>query len=95
MIAASFWSLLAPAIHMVELSGGVSWLPPLVGFLGGGGFIWLLDKTLPHLHPGFPTSEAEGIKTGWQHSVLLVLAITLHNIPEGLAVGVIRSEMQS
>lgn len=88
MIAASFWSLLAPAIAMVESAGGISWLPPVVGFLSGGAFLWIVDKLLPHLHPGFPAREAEGIKTGWQRSVLLVLAITLHNIPEGLAVGV-------
>ncbi|MCP3890331.1 MAG: ZIP family metal transporter [Desulfobulbaceae bacterium] len=88
MIAASFWSLLAPAIDMVEASGGIPWLPPLVGFLSGGAFLWGVDRILPHLHAGFPTSEAEGIKTSWQRSVLLVLAITLHNIPEGLAVGV-------
>ncbi len=88
MIAASYWSLLAPAIAMVEQHGGIVWIPPLIGFLSGGIFLWTADKLLPHLHPGFPTTEAEGIKTGWQRSVLLVLAITLHNIPEGLAVGV-------
>jgi ZIP family zinc transporter len=88
MIAASFWSLLAPAIDMVESTGGIPWLPPLIGFLSGGLFLWVVDKILPHLHPGFPTKEAEGVKTSWQRSVLLVLAITLHNIPEGLAVGV-------
>jgi len=88
MIAASFWSLLAPAIEMVEINGGIPWLPPVIGFILGGVFLFIVDKTLPHLHPGFPTSEAEGIKTSWQRSVLLVLAITLHNIPEGLAVGV-------
>lgn len=88
MIAASFWSLLAPAIDMVESQGGIPWLPPLIGFLSGGIFLWCADKLLPHLHPGFPDREAEGIKTSWQRSVLLVLAITLHNIPEGLAVGV-------
>ena len=88
MIAASYWSLLAPAIAMVEERGGIVWLPPLIGFLSGGAFLWGVDKILPHLHPGFPVSEAEGIKTSWQRSVLLVLAITLHNIPEGLAVGV-------
>jgi len=60
----------------------------LIGFLAGGGFLWIIDKILPHLHLGLPTSEAEGPKTSWQRSVLLVLAITLHNIPEGLAVGV-------
>jgi len=88
MIAASFWSLLAPAIGMVEQSGGINWLPPLVGFLSGGAFLWCIDKLLPHLHQGFATDEAEGVKTGWQRSILLVLAITIHNIPEGLAVGV-------
>lgn len=84
MIAASYWSLLAPAI---EMSGG-SWVPAAVGFMSGGIFLWSVDKILPHIHPGFPSSKAEGIKTSWQRSVLLVLAITLHNIPEGLAVGV-------
>jgi ZIP family zinc transporter len=88
MIAASFWSLLAPAIAMVEEAGGIPWIPALVGFLSGGAFLWGIDKILPHLHAGFPTAEAEGVKTTWQRSVLLVLAITLHNIPEGLAVGV-------
>jgi len=88
MIAASFWSLLAPAIEMVEAEGGIPWLAPLVGFLAGGAFLWVVDKLLPHLHLGLPLEEAEGVKTGWQRSVLLVLAITLHNIPEGLAVGV-------
>jgi len=88
MIAASYWSLLAPAIEMAERSGGAAWVPAAAGFLLGGAFLWLVDKLLPHLHRGFPRSEAEGIKTSWQRSVLLVLAITLHNIPEGLAVGV-------
>lgn len=84
MIAASYWSLLAPAI---ALSGG-HWGPPLIGFLAGGAFLYIADKILPHLHLGFEMSEAEGIHTSWRRSVLLVLAITLHNIPEGLAVGV-------
>lgn len=84
MIAASYWSLLAPAI---EMSHG-SWVPATTGFIGGGAFLYLLDKILPHLHPGMPMKDAEGIHTSWQRSVLLVLAITLHNIPEGLAVGV-------
>lgn len=88
MIAASFWSLLAPAIEMAEGTGVPAWLPAVTGFLLGGVFLWSVDKILPHLHMGLPTSEAEGIKTSWQRSVLLVLAITLHNIPEGLAVGV-------
>lgn len=88
MIAASYWSLLAPAIEMAEEAGGPAWLPAAVGFLSGGAFLWVVDKLLPHLHLGFPLEEAEGISTGWRRSVLLVLAITIHNIPEGLAVGV-------
>jgi ZIP family zinc transporter len=88
MIAASFWSLLAPAIDMAEMLGVPGWIPAVVGFLSGGLFLWIIDKTLPHLHMGLKISEAEGIKTHWQRSILLVLAITLHNIPEGLAVGV-------
>lgn len=88
MIAASFWSLLAPAIEMTERAGGTPWVPAVIGFLSGGIFLWAIDKVLPHLHIGFPMSEAEGIKTSWQRSTLLCLAITLHNIPEGLAVGV-------
>jgi ZIP family zinc transporter len=89
MIAASYWSLLAPAIAMTEEMGGVPpWVPATGGFLLGGAFLWIVDKILPHLHLGLPMDEAEGIKTTWQRSVLLILAITLHNIPEGLAVGV-------
>jgi len=88
MIAASYWSLLAPAIEMAEASALPSWLPATLGFLAGGGFLWVIDKLLPHLHLGFPMEEAEGISTSWRRSVLLVLAITIQNIPEGLAVGV-------
>jgi zinc transporter, ZIP family len=88
MIAASFWSLLKPAMEMAEASGSRPWVPALVGFLAGGAFLFGVDKLLPHLHMGLSTDKAEGIKTTWQRSVLLVMAITLHNIPEGLAVGV-------
>lgn len=88
MIAASYWSLLAPAIEMAENAGKTAWIPATVGFLLGGAVLWIIDKLLPHLHPGFPIDEAEGINSGWRRSVLLVLAITIHNIPEGLAVGV-------
>ncbi len=88
MIAASFWSLLSPAIEMSEAQGDIPWLPAVIGFLAGGLFLWVIDKILPHLHLGFPDKDTEGIKTHWQRSILLVLAITLHNFPEGLAVGV-------
>jgi len=88
MIAASFWSLLAPSL---ELSEGLSvpvWFPALIGFLLGGVLMRLVDMYLPHLHPGAPPEETEGVKTEWHRSMLLVSAITLHNIPEGLAIGV-------
>jgi ZIP family zinc transporter len=90
MIAASFWSLLKPAIEMAEESNGSTpgWMPAVIGFLLGGVFLFVMDKILPHLHMGLSTEKAEGIKTSWQRSILLVMAITLHNIPEGLAVGV-------
>ncbi len=88
MVAASFWSLLAPGIDMAEEMGMNPWLTVAIGFLGGGVFLYLVDATLPHLHIGEDRSQAEGIKTHWKSSVLLVMAITLHNIPEGLAVGV-------
>ncbi len=88
MIAASFWSLLAPGIEMAEQMGHIPWLTAAIGFMGGGVFMRLIDRILPHLHPGLAMSQSEGIKTSWQRSTLLVLAITLHNIPEGLAVGV-------
>ena len=89
MIAASFWSLLAPAIEMTRETNNVPiWFPAAIGFLLGGAFIRLIDVFLPHLHLGFPETEAEGVPTKWRRSVLLVLAITLHNFPEGLAVGV-------
>lgn len=88
MIAASFWSLLAPAIEMAEAVNQNAVLIAATGFLTGGLFLFVADKIIPHLHLGSKMDEAEGIKTNLQRSVLLVLAITLHNIPEGLAVGV-------
>jgi ZIP family zinc transporter len=88
MIAASFWSLLAPAIDYAESEGygSLRFIPPLVGFLAGAVFLRVVDRLLPHMHPDLKT--VEGVKTSWQRSTLLVLAITIHNIPEGLAVGV-------
>ena len=88
MIAASFWSLLQPSIEIAGTMDIPAWLPAVVGFLLGGFSLWAIDRLLPHLHLMYPVEEAEGIPTRWQRSVLLVLAITLHNIPEGLAVGV-------
>ncbi len=88
MIAASFFSLILPAIDMARSSGTPVWLPVVAGFLLGGGFLFGVDKLLPHLHAGLNLDQSEGLKTRWQRSVLLVLAITMHNIPEGLAVGV-------
>ena len=88
MIAASFWSLLAPGIQMADQLGQRAWLTAAIGFMAGGVFMRLSDRLLPHLHLDRPMEQSEGIKTTWQRSTLLVLAITLHNIPEGLAVGV-------
>lgn len=90
MIAASFWSLLAPSIEMSErMYPGMSWMPAAVGFALGALFLFGLDKFMPHLHINFGEAESEGVKTQWHKTTLLVLAITLHNIPEGLAVGVL------
>ncbi len=86
MIAASFWSLLAPAIELSEKQGYPGWLMTSFGFMSGGMFLWLVDTLLPHMHAG--GAVREGVQTSWRRSILLVLAITLHNIPEGLAVGV-------
>lgn len=89
MIAASFWSLLAPSIEMAETGPFPSWFPAAVGFLLGGFFLWMADKIIPHVHPTSPMKDAEGINPeNKRRSTLLVLAITLHNIPEGLAIGV-------
>lgn len=88
MLAASFWSLLDPAIDLAAGGPHGTWFAPTVGFLAGCATIWAADKLLPHLHPSLPRTRAEGPKTRWRRSVLLVLAITLHNIPEGLAIGV-------
>ena len=90
MVAASFWSLLNPSIEMSErLYPSVPWMPAAVGFLAGSLFIYALDKYMPHLHINFGEDESEGMKTQWRRTTLLILAITLHNIPEGLAVGVL------
>ena len=88
MIAASFWSLLAPGINMAEEMGFNPWFTAAIGFLAGGVFMRLTDMVLPHLHLNQDLDQQEGIDTSWRRSTLLVLAITLHNIPEGLAVGV-------
>jgi ZIP family zinc transporter len=88
MIAASFWSLLAPSIALAREMGMVPWLPAVVGFLAGGALIRVADALLPHLHMFKQVAEAEGTHTNWARSILLVIAITLHNIPEGLAIGV-------
>lgn len=89
MVAASFWSLLAPSIAMSEGMGVPNWFPAAVGFGLGALFIFALDKWVPHLHINFDPKNTEGPKTDWRRSTLLILAITLHNIPEGLAVGVL------
>lgn len=90
MVAASFWSLLNPSISMSEtMFPSMPWMPAAVGFAAGALFLFTLDKFLPHLHINANMNETEGVKTQWHRTTLLVLAITLHNIPEGLAVGVL------
>jgi ZIP family zinc transporter len=88
MLAVIYWSLLAPAIGLAEGGSLPVWVPAAVGFLAGGIFLRVIDKLLPHLHPGFLGEEVEGIKTSWRRNTLFVLAMVLHNIPEGLAIGV-------
>jgi ZIP family zinc transporter len=88
MIAASFWSLLAPAIEMAEAMGVPGWLPAAVGFVLGAATLFVADQILPHVHPYLKSTRPEGVPTRWERTTLLVMAITLHNIPEGLAIGV-------
>jgi ZIP family zinc transporter len=92
MVAASVWSLLIPSL---EMSSGakVPWLPACAGFLAGMGFLLLLDSLLPHMH--LDSSEPEGLKSGWKKTTMLVLAVTLHNIPEGMAVGVVYAGLRA
>ncbi len=85
MIAASVWSLLIPAMEEAEAAGTPGWLPAAGGFILGIAFLMLLDSLLPHLHPG--AQVAEGISSNWKRTTMLMLAVTLHNIPEGMAVG--------
>lgn len=89
MIAASVWSLIIPGIDLAEAQDMIGWIPAAVGFLLGGLFLRICDAYIPHLHIGLPRDEAEGVDTKWKRATLLVLAITLHNIPEGLAIGVL------
>ncbi|WP_261665134.1 ZIP family metal transporter [Deinococcus sp. Marseille-Q6407] len=88
MLAASFWSLLNPAIEMAGNQGMVPWVPAAVGLLLGAGFVGGLDKLLPHLHPGFAREQAEGVPVRWSQGALLLAAMTIHNLPEGMAVDV-------
>lgn len=87
MVAASFWSLLDPAISQAEENGDIAWLVVALGFSAGGLFLYLADHFLPHLHFG-PNEKPEGLPVRLRRTILLVFSITLHNIPEGLAVGV-------
>ncbi|MDD2474036.1 MULTISPECIES: ZIP family metal transporter [unclassified Methanoculleus] len=88
MLSASFWSLLLPAIELSGSTGLAASIPAAVGFLAGGVFLRGLDALLPHIHPGYPLPEAEGPRSSLRRTTLLVIAITMHNIPEGFAVGV-------
>ena len=93
MIAASVWSLILPSLDMAAENGGISWLPSAIGFLLGIGFLLLLDHIIPHLH--INSDQPEGAKAKLEKSVMLMLAVTLHNIPEGMAVGVVFAGMAS
>ena len=88
MLAASYWSLLEPAISLARAGGGPAWVAPTIGLLAGAAFLGAADRLVPHLHPTLPPGSAEGPRSQWSTTTLLVAAITLHNIPEGLAVGV-------
>lgn len=88
MVAASFWSLLLPATEIAKQSGIAEWLPVTVGFAAGGALLMIMDKVLPHLHPNSKDGSPEGMPSNLRKSILLIFAITLHNIPEGFAVGV-------
>ena len=87
MIASSVWSLLIPSIEMAGEQGGNTWLPTATGFLLGMGFLLLLDSLLPHIHTD--NEEAEDVKNSPQKYTMLILSVTLHNLPEGMAVGVV------
>ncbi|MEX1011964.1 MAG: ZIP family metal transporter [Balneolaceae bacterium] len=89
MIAASIWSLIEPSMEMADALGILEWVPATIGFITGALFLRLADAYVPHLHLGLPRDAAEGIETKWRRATLLVMAITIHNIPEGLAVGVL------
>lgn len=93
MIAAAVWSLLLPAIALQEAAGGVGWVPAVTGFLAGVGFLLLLDSLIPHLH--LDAVRPEGRPSGLNRSLMLILAVTLHNIPEGMAVGVVLAGMRA
>lgn len=88
MVAASFWSLLLPATEIAKEENMVEWMPVIIGFAAGGAFLILMDKVLRHLHPNSKDGSPEGMPSNLRKSILLVFAITLHNIPEGFAVGV-------
>ena len=85
MVAASVWSLLIPAISEAEAMGLIGWVPAAIGFVAGGVFLYALDHLLPHLH--LEEKQPEGLSSSWKKTTLLVSAVTLHNIPEGMAVG--------
>ena len=87
MISASIWSLLTPSMEMAEEQGQIAWIPAAIGFLLGIVFLLILDSIIPHLH--LDTKKPEGIKSKFKNATMLVLAVTLHNIPEGMAVGVV------